>query len=260
MIYDRCPTEPFIEVVHLYDKILALPSLIPSPLVNEVFSRLVELCLQIKIPSKHLIEHLDDACLEENKSKFDVRALMQRAMEAEGCMERYWANIILNASESESGIVSAMQSFWYWDNYSLLTNYELYSLRAAGCLSMEKVAFIGSGPLPLTSIMVGERTRGEVVLYDRDIQANAMASSWFESYDVIWIAASVGIDGKEKRSIVNHVKKGMRSGAFLAVRSVEMGCSLLYPEVDHEELANMEVIRHDLPPQGVVNSVIVLRA
>ncbi|KAF8516967.1 Nicotianamine synthase [Hysterangium stoloniferum] len=284
MIYDRCPTEPFIEVVHLYDKILALPSLIPSPLVNEVFSRLVELCLQIKIPSKHLIEHLDDACLEENKSKFDVRALMQRAMEAEGCMERYWANIILNASESESGIVSAMQSFWYWDNYSLLTNYELYR-----CLSMEKVAFIGSGPLPLTSIMVGERTRGEVVLYNRDIQANAMASSWvqklpnhgngphaqytfrdadvwditpteFESYDVIWIAASVGIDGKEKRSIVNHVKKGMRSGAFLAVRSVEMGCSLLYPEVDHEELANMEVIRHDLPPQGVVNSVIVLRA
>jgi len=289
MIYDRCPTGPFIEVVDLYSKILALPSLTPGPFVNEVFSRLVSLCLQIKIPSKHLIEHLDDACLEENKSKFDVRALMQRAMEAEGCMERHWANILLNASESESGIVSAMRSFWYWDNYSLLTNYELNSLRAAGCLSMEKVAFIGSGPLPLTAIMVGDRTRGEVVLYDRDAQANVIASSWvqklpnigedghprytfrdadvwdissaeFEAYDVVWIAAAVGIDGKEKRSIVDHVKKGMRPGAFLAVRSVEMGCSLLYPEVEHEELANMEVIRHDLPPQGVVNSVIVLRA
>jgi nicotianamine synthase len=127
------------------------------------------------------------------------------------------------------------------------------------------------------------------VLYDRDILANALASAWvqklpthgdsahaqytfrdadvwdispqeFASYDVIWIAASVGMDGKEKSGIVDHVKKGMRRGAFLAVRSVEMGCSLLYPEVDHEELVSMDVIRHDLPPQGVVNSVIVLRA
>lgn len=270
-------------VIDLYHCILALPSLVPSPSVNQAFSELVSLCLQIRIPSKHLIEHLLDVQQADDRSKFNVRSLIERAMEAEGCMERHWAKTLA----ADANINIAMRTFWYWDNYTALTRYELDSLTAAGCMSMDRVAFIGSGPLPLTAVLVGQETRGEVVLYDRDVEANVLATAWvqrlatgtnpavrysfkdldvwaedsaaFARYDVVWVAASVGVDGAEKRAIVDHLRRGMRKGTFLAVRSVEMGCSLLYPEIKHSEFANLDIVRHDLPPPGVVNSVMILR-
>jgi nicotianamine synthase len=275
-------------VLDLYYQILTLPSLVPSPTVNQTFSELVSLCLQIRIPSKHLIEHLSDLPRAEDRSKFDVRSLIDRAMEAEGCMERHWAK----ALAADANVNNAMRTFWYWDNYTALTRYELDSLAAAGCLSMNRVAFIGSGPLPLTAVLVGQETGGEVVLYDRDVQANVLATAWvqklstangtgtaaaaahysfrdvdvwaedcktFAHYDVVWVAAAVGVDGAEKRGIVDHLRKGMRKGTFLAVRSVEMGCSLLYPEIERSEFANFDIVRHDVPPTGVVNSVMILR-
>jgi nicotianamine synthase len=286
MTCNTIPLATFTRLVDLYYYILALPSLIPSPSVNQAFSELVSLCLEIRIPSKHLLEHLQDVrSANGDKSKFNVRSLIERAMEAEGCMERYWAKILA----ADADVDTAMRTFWYWDNYATLTRYELDSLAAAGCQYMDRVAFIGSGPLPLTSILVGQETRGEVVLYDRDAEANVLAAAWvqklsvpntsgpvasysfrdvdvwaedhsvFARYDVVWIAAAVGRDGAEKRAIVDHLRRGMRKGTFLAVRSVEMGCSLLYPEIKRAEFANLDIVRHDVPPQGVVNSVMVLR-
>lgn len=281
------PHATFTRLVDLYYYILGLPSLIPSPSVNQAFSELVSLCLQIRIPSKHILEHMQElsTSADDNRSAFNVRALIARAMEAEGCMERYWAKILA----ADADVDATMRTFWYWDNYATLTKYELDSLTAAGCQSMDRVAFIGSGPLPLTSVLVGQKTRGEVVLYDRDVEANMLAAAWvkklsaigsegppasysfrdidvwaedctaFSRYDVVWVAAAVGSDGAEKRAIIDHLRRGMRKGAFLAVRSVEMGCSLLYPEIKHSEFANLDIVRHDVPPQGVVNSVIVLR-
>ncbi|KAF8526447.1 Nicotianamine synthase [Gautieria morchelliformis] len=285
MTCNTIPLATFTRLVDLYYYILALPSLIPSPSVNQAFSELVSLCLQIRIPSKHLLEHLQNVRSADDKSKFNVRSLIERAMEAEGCMERYWAKILA----ADADVDTAMRTFWYWDNYATLTRYELDSLAAAGCQCMGRVAFIGSGPLPLTSVLVGQETRGEVVLYDRDAEANVLAAAWvqklsvpntngpvasysfrdidvwaedhraFARYDVVWVAAAVGGDGAEKRAIVDHLRRGMRKGTFLAVRSVEMGCSLLYPEIKRSEFANLDIVRHDIPPKGVVNSVMVLR-
>ena len=279
------PLATVTRLVDLYYYILALPSLFPSPSVNQAFSELVSLCLQIRIPSKHLLEHIQDISSKDDRSDFDAQSLIARAMEAEGCMERYWAKILA----ADADVNTAMRTFWYWDNYTTLTKYELDSLTAAGCQSMKRVAFIGSGPLPLTSILVGQKTRGEVVLYDRDVEANVLAAAWVEKlsvtecegpaasysfrdidvwaedhaafahYDVVWVAAAVGSSGTEKRAIVDHLRRGMRKGTFLAVRSVEMGCSLLYPEINHSEFANLDIVRHDVPPHGVVNSVMILK-
>lgn len=274
-------TRLITRVLDLYYQILALPSLVPSPTVNQAFTELVSLCLQIRIPSKHLIEHLSDVQYAEDRSKFNVRSLMERAMEAEGYMERHWAK----ALAADPNVNNAMRTFWYWDNYTALTRYELDSLTAAGCLSMDRVAFIGSGPLPLTAVLVGQATGGEVVLYDRDVEANVLATAWvrklanstaarysfrdvdvwaedcnaFARYDVVWLAAAVGMDGAEKRGIVDHLRKGMRKGTFLAVRSVDMGCALLYPEIQRSEFASLDIVRHDVPPPGVVNSVMILK-
>lgn len=281
MTCDVSPTL-LLQLVNVYYQVLALPSLAPSPKVNQTFSELVSLCLQIRVPSGHLAAHLDEAC-QKNNSNFNVHSLISRAMEAEGCMERYWAGTLAVAEDIEN----EMRSFWYWDNYASLTKYELDSLRAAGCSTFRRVAFVGSGPLPLTAILIAQETKSHVVLYDRDSEANDLAANWirrlpqgkgmepfsfrnadvwhvtpeeFAQYDVIWIAASVGMDGKEKCAVVEHVMKGMKPDAFLAIRSVEMGCSLLYPEVQRSELGEVNILRHDVPPQGVVNSVIVLKA
>ncbi|GJJ09705.1 hypothetical protein Clacol_003929 [Clathrus columnatus] len=276
-----CEVSPIVlsQLVDLYYRVLALPSLAPSPKVNQTFSELVSLCLQIKVPSNHLTYHLDEICKKDNNN-FNIFSLITRAMEAEGYMERYWAGILATADNLQT----AMRLFWYWDNYATLTKYELESLKAAGCSTFRRVAFVGSGPLPLTAILIAQEIKSHVVLYDRDAEANELAIAWvkklpwgkeqfsfrdadvwdvapdeFMQYDIVWIAASVGANGKEKSGVIKHVRKGMRPGAFLAIRSVEMGCSLLYPEVQHSELGDVDIVRHDDPPQGVVNSVIVLR-
>lgn len=129
-----------------------------------------------------------------------------------------------------------------------------------------KIAFLGSGPLPLTSMCLLKALRETasrmqpasksfdttIVNIDRDAAAHTSAitlheslGSWsqgmefmcadaslvagLEEYDVVFLAALVGVTQEEKESLTFSIARRMRPGALLVVRSAYGLRAVLYP-------------------------------
>ncbi len=108
------------------------------------------------------------------------------------------------------------------------------------------------------SMALGEPGRGmEFICAEATSPAGDLAE-----FDVVYMAALVGVSQAEKEGIVLEVVGRMRKDALLVVRSAWGMRTCLYPEVDlatERLLARLEpcVVMH--PYGQVVNSVIVAR-
>lgn len=149
-----------------------------------------------------------------------------------------------------------------------------------------QLAFVGSGPLPLTSIMLATHYLKHTCFhnYDMDPLANAKAhelvssdtdlskrmffhtcdilnvSNGLKDYNVVFLAALVGMDHKEKGRVISHLAKFMAPGAILLLRSAHGARAFLYPVVDpSSDLKGFEVLSVFHPTDEVINSVIVAR-
>jgi nicotianamine synthase len=121
------------------------------------------------------------------------------------------------------------------------------------------IAFIGSGPLPLTSLcMLDIFPAARVHNIDRDLPALTISQSlserlgyadrmsfactdvstkrsehegktaWHE-FDVVFLAALVGTDATSKLAILEDLVKKLRSGALIVARSAKGLRTVLYP-------------------------------
>jgi hypothetical protein len=130
----------------------------------------------------------------------------------------------------------------------------------------KKFAFLGCGPLPLTSLCIVEQLGGlpslisshtaqAILVHNIDQSALAFTTAQIlcrklnvpystmsfaiddaddlkedlRAFDVVYVAALVGSTATEKRKIFSTVMKKMKSGALLVVRSATGLRSLLYP-------------------------------
>lgn len=87
-------------------------------------------------------------------------------------------------------------------------------------------------------------------------------SSDLAEFDLVYMAALVGISQAEKEEIMLEVVGRMRKGALLVVRSSWGLRTCLYPEVDlarERLLEKLEICVVVHPYGGVVNSVVVAR-
>lgn len=160
----------------------------------------------------------------------------------------------------------ALAAFPYYTNYKQLTRMELNGINICSLSPAKKFAFIGCGPLPLTSLCILEQTGGlpslitpvapqEILVHNIDHCSVALdtaddlcetldipkTSMSFElndatsltidlsEYDVVYVAALVGSTPTVKKRIFSQVMKRMRPGALLVVRSAKGLRSLLYP-------------------------------
>ena len=147
-----------------------------------------------------------------------------------------------------------LEKFPYYDNYVDLTRLELASLHAADPHPPESIAFIGSGPLPLSSLSLA-RSDGKPRLLNIDHNADAVSKSrdlWrrlggtanqmlfscveadspeisLEGYNIVYLAALVGKTQEEKEQLLRSVVRRMREGALVVVRSAHGLRRLLYP-------------------------------
>lgn len=289
--------------------------------------------------------------------------------QAESCLELHWAEHVLAAAKSGGSpdeVHARLQTFPYYENYQELTRLELCAIFSATKMAPRRIAFIGSGPLPLTSLCLlqalkqqrqqqdgllgptllspppspspdgrldsGKRSnskQGPVVLnVDCDSTAIAVSLSLslalgeaghgmeficaeaeavpeteseldvstpsppltpstttttttdaeggkqqqqpqpqqkkdLAEFDVVYLAALVGLSRADKERIVLSVAGRMRPGALLVARSAWGLRTCLYPEID---LAATPALRRRLEccvvvhPYGqVVNSVIVAK-
>lgn len=147
-----------------------------------------------------------------------------------------------------------LENFPYYNNYVDLTRMELSALHTVQPGPPASVAFIGSGPLPLSSICLA-RSENKPRVLNIDREADAITISMelckrlgepaqqihfncieadsseisLEGYDVVYLAALVGNTQREKEDLLKSVVARMRKGSLVVVRSADGLRRLLYP-------------------------------
>ncbi|EMS60265.1 putative nicotianamine synthase 2 [Triticum urartu] len=163
--------------------------------------------------------------------------------------------------------------------------YELLARYVPGGIAPARVAFIGSGPLPFSSFVLAARHLPDTMFDNYDLcgAANDRASKLFRAdkdmgarmsfhtadvadlagelakYDVVFLAALVGMAAEDKAKVIAHLGTHMADGAALVVRSAHGARGFLYPIVDPQDitLGGFKVLAVCHPDDDVVNSVII---
>jgi nicotianamine synthase len=255
--------------------IAKLPSLSPSPEVNALFTELVTAC----IPRSSVDVELLGPELQEMRG-----GLIRLCADAEALLEAHYSDLLASFDNP----LEHLSLFPYINNYILLSQLEhgLLARHVPGP-APARVAFVGSGPLPLSSLVLAARhlpgasfdnydicgeandrarrlVRGDGALQARmAFRTSDVADVTRElaSYDAVFLAALVGMAAEEKARVVAHLGRHMAPGAALVVRSAHGARGFLYPVVDPGEIrrGGFDVLAVHHPEGEVINSVIIAR-
>lgn len=269
-----CLENPLVlKVCDLYEKISSLESLKPSKNVDMLFTELVTTCTP---PTPIDVTKLCSK-IQEIRSN-----LIKLCGEAEGLLESHFSSIL----GSFENPLDHINLFPYYNNYLKLSKLEFNILSKHCPNSPTKVAFVGSGPLPLTSIVLASfhLTNTYFHNYDIDPSANSMAqrlvsadpdlskrmvfhtddimdvTDELEEFDVVFLAALVGMDREAKVRVIEHLAKYMAPKATLMLRSAHGARAFLYPVVNlTDDIRGFEVLSVFHPTDDVINSVVIAK-
>ncbi|RVW25320.1 Nicotianamine synthase [Vitis vinifera] len=228
-------------IVQIHANICKLESLRPSKQVNSLFTHLVKLCTP---PSS-----IDITALPE-EIQLIRQSLITLCGRAEGLLELEFSTFLTNVPQA----LNNLNLFPYYGNYVKLANLEYRILSDNGVVQPKKVAFIGSGPLPLTTLIMATHHMKSTCFdnFDMDESANAVARQL--------VASDAELQRREEKvKILGHVRKYMKEGGTLLVRSAKGARAFLYPVVEEEDLLGFEVLTIFHPTNEVINSVVLAR-
>ncbi|RWR91387.1 nicotianamine synthase [Cinnamomum micranthum f. kanehirae] len=267
------PTELLIaHIAKIHASISSLESLRPSKPVNSLFTQLVKLCT---LPSS-----VDVRCLAVDLQRMR-ESLINLCGQAEGLLELEFSTHLNKLPHP----MSHLNLFPYYTNYVKLASMEHQILYDSGVVEPKSVAFVGSGPMPLTSIILATHHMKSTrfVNFDIDGSANTLARQLIKkdddlekrmefktcdimdvteeigSFDCIFLAALVGMSKEDKVRILGHIRKCMKGGGTLLVRSANGARAFLYPIVEEDDLHGFEVLSIFHPTNDVINSVVLVR-
>lgn len=256
-------------VSDVYRELAARDDLRPGPEVDGLFDRLVRLVLTA--PAETVPAVLNDVEVQHLAPR--LRALCARG---EGELEHAWAKRILAAGSAREELLR----FPYVGNYRQLSRMEIGMLASALPSRVRSLAFVGSGPLPLSSLFLAAELEVHVDNFDRDPVALSegarvaaalghgalcfreadVLDADLSGYDVVVLAALVGDTLEAKRRILARLAATMRPGAILLARSARGMRTLLYPPIDRTALDGFELLTEVHPVNDVINSAILARA
>ncbi|KAA8535575.1 hypothetical protein F0562_030578 [Nyssa sinensis] len=251
----QVPSELLIpHIMQIHASISELESLRPSKQVNSLFTQLVKLCT---LPSSI---DITDLTMEVQVMRESLINLCGRA---EGLLELEFSTFLTKIPQP----LNNLNLFPYYGNYVKLANLEYKILKENGVVQPKKVAFVGSGPMPLTSFILATHQMKSTCFdnFDIDEEANNVASQIVASdaelekrmkfktsdimevreqlgeYECIFLAALVGMNKEEKVKIIAHIRKYMKEGGVLLVRSAKGARAFLYPVVEEDDLHGFEL-------------------
>lgn len=252
---------------------LEATDLAPSDAVNSAFGELVMLCCRTADA---------DAAATLHHVTAHIPALRAICATGETALEQHWSRRIAAAAHPRA----ALGEFPYLDNYRDLVRLELGALAACGVPTPRRVVVAGSGPLPLTGLLLAAEHGAEVVHVDRDVcslqdgdkvtaaldlgdrvtslcadltGADPALDAALAEADVVVLAALVGGDGAGKAAVSARLAAALRPDARVVVRSAVRLRTLLYPAVTPADLPGLTVLLEVHPATDVVNSVLVAR-
>lgn len=251
------------QIRDIHTSLMALPNLAPGSQINSLLTHLVNLCT-IPYSASFTTSFFSIANCSELCS-----SLRPICGAAEGELENYWALKILaeakarkqlqnpdNPADSIDTSQHLLAAFPYYQNYLDLSRLECSTLEGFLSHPPTNVAFIGSGPLPLTSICMLDRfPDASVCNIDRDAGAlrvsqklcqelrygermsfvcediafpSTNGTDWF-SFQVVFLAALVGTDTESKMAILTALAGKMSPGSLVVARSAWGLRGVLYP-------------------------------
>ncbi|GEM_PF-195448 len=257
-----------IKVLDIHRQLKVLRSLKPRQQTNKLFGELVALT---RFSRESVINRVlaDERIIEIQPSLHRICSL------GEFELEKYWCAKILKSKHP----AIELENFPYYKNYDELTNLEYYSLKSTGEREIKNVLFIGSGPMPLTSILFAKNFHLRVGNVEIDKEAcdlsrtlaarigladmltfyntDILNFSRIGEYDVVCVGALVGLNNKEKSAVISHVRSHMKEGALVVVRTAHYLRTLLYPQVDPDLFEGLTPHLVIQPLNEVVNSVLI---
>lgn len=267
------PAELLIaRITQIHASICKLESLRPSKQANALLTQLVKLCT---LPSS-----IDISAIPPD-AQIMRQSLINLCGQAEGLLEFEFATFLTKIPYP----MNNLNLFPYYGNYVKLANLEYTILTENGVLQPKKVAFVGSGPMPLTSFVLATNHMKYTCFdnFDIDDSANNVAQQIVGSdvelekrmkfktrdimevkeelreYGCIFLAALVGMNKESKVNIIGHIRKYMKEGGFLLIRSANGAKAFLYPVVEEDDLPGFEVLSIFHPTDDVINSVVLVR-
>ncbi|RAR02611.1 nicotianamine synthase [Stemphylium lycopersici] len=173
------------EIRDIYTTLNELSSLAPSDPVNTLLTRLVNLCV-VPYSAEFTTCFFQIAGVEALCAK-----LRPLCSEAEGELEKYWAERMLaelankstNKKDNTSQIEPSdiLQTFPYHQNYIDLSRLEASAISAFlpdPSTPPTRIAFLGSGPLPLTSLcFLSQYPTAHIHNIDRDATALRLSAA-----------------------------------------------------------------------------------
>lgn len=257
-----------VRIHRIYQELATMGSLEPSHRVNHLFSELVSISRSGSRGDAASV--LEDPIVEAIRE-----ALWRVCARGEYELERHWARRIGDAEDP----AAELKRFPYVPNYEKLTRLELSALRGVRDALPRSVLFIGSGPLPFTSLLLAGRHGLTVTNIDIDeeacasgrtlarrlglsdrlsfVHADAMSCDDLSAFDCVFLAALVGMNKREKGRLLRRLFAAMRPRSLLLVRSSQRLRTLLYPEVDVHGMEPFVPLLEVHPHDEVINSVIV---
>ncbi|KAK9727658.1 hypothetical protein K7432_001642 [Basidiobolus ranarum] len=270
----------------IYSILASAPLLDPSPEINSAFTELVGICIKA-LPRETIQEILEDEQIVAITNHF-----RQLCASGEFRLELTWATYVTKNPERTA---IELMKFPYYNNYVALAKMELNAIHSVLFRAPKRIAFLGSGPLPLTSICLAREliNKGNNQLnpstsdftienYDIDLEALKISKLLTEQlsdvqahltfhhqdinsiqdlrkYDVVYLAALVGLVVSEKRKLIQQLWKSMSPGSYLVLRSAHSLRKILYPEVETEMLQGFEPVLVVHPYNEVVNSIVIAK-
>lgn len=259
------------EIAGLHADLAACASLAPGERTDALFSRLVALA----------VARRDGAVVERVLADDTVSGLVvdlrARCAAGEFELERAWAHRVLGADDPEA----ALEEFPYLDNYRDLTRIEFHAVTGHAPRVPRRALFVGSGPLPLSALLLA-RHGVAVDALDIDPEAVALGGDLARAlgtdvrvrrgdlldeddlgdYDLVCVAALVGLEPASKTAALAHVRSRMGPGATVLARSAHSLRALLYPVLDVDDpdgLGGLDPLAVLHPYGEVVNSVVLAR-
>ncbi|KAI7865873.1 Nicotianamine synthase protein-domain-containing protein [Spinellus fusiger] len=261
----------------IYQQLSDASSFCPSENINALFKKLVQICI-ITYET-----WLVDFVLECPSLQTIMEPLRALCSVAEYHLEVFWCRKLVHMQGNLNNKRQILSHFVYYDNYYQLACLELNTLQGLEA-NMDRIVFVGCGPLPLSSILMALQCRKiqKIDNIDKDVDAIVAARQLtqklemenqleyhemdataydYRHADIVVLAALVGENPQEKMSFLKCIASSMKPGALVLVRSAHSLRKILYSSISPYQVnqCGFQTLANVDPYNDVVNSIIVAR-
>ncbi|WP_236712675.1 nicotianamine synthase family protein [Peribacillus muralis] len=234
-----------------------------NPIINRVLTELVSLI------SKPLDQHMAEEILNHDQIRSIRGDMLDKLTIAETSMENHYANLFVGSVNT----LEDFRSFLYWGNYKELIKTEINELKKVKNDS-QSFAFVGTGPLPLSPLLLQQELGANMTCLDIDEQAYSLgkriikqlkgeatsnyilndgALHDYGEFDLVWIASLV----PNKEEILERIYE-TNPHATVAIRSVDGIHQLLYEPVDATKFSKVicQEVGRTIADSFIINSTV----